>query len=225
MFAVWTASAILFAAFFGAQSVPVRDDPVSVDAVKKIIENADNYLDDHHLSQLDLPNIGLLPIDPVKLQNGQFGKLSTLELQEDPVIEQIKNKDGSSTYKFDVKLGLKELAIHYDFLINLFGVYKNNGQITLAINQNEMEVTGIVVVAADKTCDATLYSAEYLKYGDFKIDVQPNSIPEVTQVTESVMNYFSSKILPITNKALEASIFFPGFQNRFSEFLCKQLTQ
>ncbi|WP_277213966.1 hypothetical protein, partial [Isoptericola croceus] len=108
--------------------------------VKQVVANFDEYLVDHLQTHLELPNIGLLPVDPIKMRNGRVGDFSTLKVFEEPSVQVIKNRDGSSTYIFDVKLGLDQLNFKYNFSANFF-VYKREGNYTFETRENEMEVT------------------------------------------------------------------------------------
>nr|XP_014283694.1 uncharacterized protein LOC106685499 [Halyomorpha halys] len=216
MVSTWAVSVILFSAFFGARS----DD--ATEKVRQIVANFNHYLIVHEQTQLELPNIGILPIDPIKLRNGHIGNFSSLEVHEEPIIEEIKNRDGSSTYKFDVKLGLSDLSVKYDFFAN-FLIYKRQGTFTFATKANEIEATGIVVVQADKSCDATLYSAKYLKYGDHQIIVEPSTFPLLSEFTATLLNYVTPLIIPITNKVIEGTLFIPSFQKHFSDIVCQNM--
>lgn len=217
MISTWAASIILFSAIFGARS----DD--AVEKVRQIVANFDHYLIVHEQTQLELPNIGILPIDPIKLRNGHLGNLSSLEVHEEPIVEEIKNRDGSSTYKFDVKLSLKELNFKYDFFAN-FLVYKREGTFTFVTKENEVETTGIVVVQADKSCDATLFSAKFLKYGNYQITLEPSTFPFLSQITATILNYVTPIVIPITNKVVEGTLFVPSFQKYFSDLVCQHMT-
>lgn len=221
MFTAWSLCVILFAAVFSARAAPFDDDEdILIDMVKNVITNINNFIEDHNLEHISLPNIGLLPIDPIKLRHGQLGKFSTIELQDVTFINQTTMTDGSVLYSFDLLLGMKEFRFEYDFILYAPFIFSQDGHFSLSPLRNSVEVSGKIVLK-DKTCDASLSNIRVAEYGHFKIDLQPNNMPHATQITEDIMNLVSPLVLPITNKVMQIAAYLPPVNRVLSSLVCR----
>nr|XP_014283699.1 uncharacterized protein LOC106685504 [Halyomorpha halys] len=223
MFTAWSVCVILSAAVFSAGAASFDDDEdILIEAVKGVVNNINNYIEDHNLEHIGLPNIGLLPIDPLKLRNGQLGKFSTIELQDVTFINQTKMTDGTVLFSFDILLGLKEFRFEYDFILYAPLLFNQNGHFSLSPMRNSIQVTGKVSIK-DKTCDAMLGNIRVAEYGHYKIQLEPNNMPYATQITEDLMNFVSPLVLPITNKVIQIAAYLPPVNRVLSSIVCRVL--
>ncbi|XP_014283950.1 uncharacterized protein [Halyomorpha halys] len=215
----WSVCSILFLAVFGAKAFILEDDPL-VDKVKAIIAKVDTYVSSHGFSDLNLPNIGTKP--PVQLTNGGFRDFSSLYVQDATNVNQTTLSDGSTLYTFDIKVGLSEFVLHYDFDFSAL-VVKEKGNFSLSVQKNSADVTGSVVVQTNGTCEGKLISATVLVLGDFKITITPDNIPHV--ITEAILNLLSPLLIPTLNKEIKSVLPGSGLQNVFSTIACSELAQ
>ena len=206
-----------------ALSAPVND--YSTD-VQDVVSFADNYIKDHILTDVKLPNIGgYLPTDIVELSDGKLGAFDTMKVLGSPVVSARPNSDGSVTYLFDLSLGLQQLSLQYQFDVKLFGVQNKYGSVTISPTENSVRAKGLVLIKKDRTCEADLRSLAVTSFSNYVIEVTPINIPQLQLITETILNFVSPKLIPVSNVALQGVIFAPGFQHIFSEIVCEVLNQ
>lgn len=205
-------------ASFVINAVGVASDDFQT--VKALVESVDNFLKDHHVTVLRLPNIGVLPTDPIRLRKGTLEGLDTMQVLEEPVINKKRNKDNSTTFMFFVNLGIQELSFHYDLESSVPKV--RGGEVWLTPAGNSLEAAGIVVVG-DEVCDARLYSVVVEEFGEFRIDISPTDIPAMANLTEIIFEYAVPKLMEVVDAAFEAETLDRGFQAWFSDFVCLHL--
>lgn len=224
MMLVAAALSFLLATACARDFSPVGEDDPSVQVVKNVITKANYYLEDHLLTELSLPNIGgYLPTDVVTLTGGKIGEFNTLVLREDPEIQQRTNTDGSTTYLFDVKLGLQQLGLQYQFKVKIIGFVIREGFVDLSPQENVVSAKGIVVVQKNGKCDAGFYGVSVDKLDSFKVLIQPEDIPGLGVVSQTILNFVTPRIIPVTNFALNGAVLSPTFQRSFSQFVCKEI--
>lgn len=220
MASTWSLCTILFAALFGARALPLQDDNL-IEKVKTIIAHVDDYLATHGMNELLLPDIGIFSFDPVKLRNGGFGEFSTIFVQDTSSVN--KTQQGDETlYNFDIKLGLDELKVHYDFDISTI-LIKETGNFNLTLLKNSAQLTGSVNVESNKVCKAKLTSIQVLELGDYRIEI-PDDVSALILVSEVILNAITPKLVPFFNTALRTALLVPGSQNIFSAIACSQLS-
>ncbi|CAH1404754.1 unnamed protein product [Nezara viridula] len=223
MFAV-VALGFLLASACAGDFAPVHEDDPSIQVVKNVIIKSNYYLEDHLMTELNLPNIGgYLPTDVVALTDGKIGELNTLVLKGDPGIQKRTNSDGSTTYLFDVKLGLQQLGIQYKFKVKIIGFVIREGFVDLSPEVNIVGAKGIVVVQKDGRCDASFYGVSVDKLDGFKVLIQPQDIPGLSTISQTILNFVTPRVIPVTNFALNGAVLSPTFQRSFSQFVCKEI--
>ncbi|CAH1388902.1 unnamed protein product [Nezara viridula] len=224
MVALWSVlGALLCSVHFGAALSSLEDDDPVVKKINEVITNANNYLTDHLLTSLSLPNIGVLPLDPVKLTEGKVSQFDTIQLTGTPLVNQKKNQDGSTTYTFDLNLSLDVLLVQYQFRASFLGLYSQEGQLTISPQDNALALQGIVVVGPGSECDAVISSAEVVHLDKFQIDIQPTDIPFISKISETILNVISPKLQWILDVVVKAAIFSPSCQRNFSDLVCSAI--
>ncbi|XP_014283952.1 uncharacterized protein [Halyomorpha halys] len=216
----WSFYTILFTTLFGARASTLGDDPL-VEKVKTIIANVDDYLATHGMNELLLPDIGIFSIEPIKLRNGGFGQFSTIYVQDATTVNKTQQEDGN-LYSFDLKLGLKELLVYYDFNISAI-IIKEKGNFTLSVLKNSAQLTGSVSVLNNKICKAKLTNVRVLELEDYSIQLSKDT-PALILVSEMIFNIIGPKLVPLLNTALRAALLVPGVQNVFAAIACSELS-
>lgn len=211
--------ALLLVAVLGARALILEDDPL-VEKVKAIIANVNSYVSSHGFDELNIPDVGSR--HPVQLKNGGFGVFSSIYVQDATGINETKQDDGSTLYTFNIKVGLSELVVHYDFDFSAI-IIKEKGNFSLSVQKNSAEVSGSAVVKNDSTCEAQLTKVALLVLGDYKLTISPDNIPGLHIISQAILDLISPLLLPSLNKSLRAALSSPGVQNVFSSIACPEL--
>lgn len=216
-------AALLCSVAFGGSPTRLGEDDPVVQKINEVITKANNFFSDHLLTFLPLPNIGVLPLDPVKLTEGRISQFDTTQLAGTPIVHHQQNPDGSTTYTFDINLSLNVLLVQYQFHASFLGVFSQDGQLSLSPQNNALNAQGVVVVGPGSYCSAKVSSAEVDHLEDFQIDIEPSDIPFIGKISETILNYVSPRLRWVIDGVIKGVIFSPSYQRNFSDLVCSTI--
>lgn len=199
------------------------DEPPIIGVIREMLYETNQELAKNHQDHLALPNLGILIWDPIKLRNGSLGVFSTVELVGEQNATQNDKPDGAMELILDLNIGLGTISLQYDFHINVLGLYVQSGVALLTTSSDTARANVTVTISKDGKCSATLNSAIVTELDNFKIELQPNYIPNLTLISQALVNFLTPKSLPLVNLVISQAVGTDFVQKQFSERLCKKL--
>lgn len=197
-------------------------DSPEIRIVKNLITTSNRVFRECNKTEIPLPDAGWV-FEPIRYRNGRLGKFDTLELLPDPQILFCTNHFGT-IYNFNLSTSLKDLSVKYNFFVN-YPYYGRHGNVTINIGEKSFRLEGRVLLEHDESCFAVIQDAKVDKFGDFKVEFEPDDALLITYIYQDVLNFVHQQLAPLINRSIRSEITKTIFGERFDKYVCEEVTR
>ena len=193
-----------------------KEKVILPEILDNILTDAKKYIAEQQLDFVPLPDFFHEGKDySFSIDNCQFGKFSSLELELVNSFQESKASDGK-VYSFNLTLGLYPLLVRCDYQLVLTG-RPTKGMVEFSTMMNSFNVFGKVETGSGY-CQAELLSSKGYDIQDFKFSTDEASSPEL--VKKYIVDFMSPHLLNIINTALDGFGWSPRFRTKFEDIIC-----